>query len=187
AGGADCFASPAGGALPEHGDGAPGTVAAFDLSPSERLGFCTAGIKDSARRKLYVGRLSFAGGGTVCAAAGGESTLLYLLWSGGKMSITGNSARRVALVTGGARGIGLGISRSLAADGFDLAVCGVRDAEAVESTLEDLRSLGGRVEYFRADVSQTEDRQRLIEGVRDVFGRLHVLVNNAGVAPNVRA
>lgn len=103
------------------------------------------------------------------------------------MSITGNSARRVALVTGGARGIGLGISRSLAADGFDLAVCGVRDAEAVESTLEDLRSLGGRVEYFRADVSQTEDRQRLIEGVRDVFGRLHVLVNNAGVAPNVRA
>lgn len=103
------------------------------------------------------------------------------------MSDQTEGARRVALVTGGARGIGLGISRSLAADGFDLALCGVRDGAAVEPALNELRALGGRVEYFRADISQRDDRQGLIEGVREAFGRLEVLVNNAGVAPDVRA
>ncbi|HRR34259.1 MAG TPA: 3-ketoacyl-ACP reductase [Kiritimatiellia bacterium] len=94
---------------------------------------------------------------------------------------------RVALVTGGARGIGLGISEALAREGYALAVCGTRPAEAAEPQLETLRQLGGAILYVQADVSQAADRTRLLEAVRARFGALHVLVNNAGVAPQVRA
>jgi 3-oxoacyl-[acyl-carrier protein] reductase len=95
--------------------------------------------------------------------------------------------RRVALVTGGTRGIGLGVARSLAAEGFDLALCGLREAAQVEGALADLRSAGSDVRYFRADVASRADREALLAAVRSGFGRLHVLVNNAGVAPTVRA
>jgi 3-oxoacyl-[acyl-carrier protein] reductase len=95
--------------------------------------------------------------------------------------------RRAALVTGGTRGIGLGIARALAGGGFDLAVNGVREATAVASVVEELRSAGGEVHYVRADVGSGEGRERLLAEVRERLGRLHVLVNNAGVAPSVRA
>jgi 3-oxoacyl-[acyl-carrier protein] reductase len=95
--------------------------------------------------------------------------------------------KSVALVTGGARGIGLGIAQALARENFDLAICGVRDEAAVESSLAGLRTLGAETLYVRADVSDPIARQYLVEAVRTKFGRLHVLVNNAGVAPKVRA
>jgi NAD(P)-dependent dehydrogenase (short-subunit alcohol dehydrogenase family) len=95
--------------------------------------------------------------------------------------------RRVALVTGGTRGIGKGVARSLASDGFDLALCGVREEAQVTGVLEELRAKGGEVRYFRADVASRDDRERLVAGVRSAFSRLHLLVNNAGVAPAVRA
>jgi len=98
-----------------------------------------------------------------------------------------SAARRVALVTGGARGIGLGISRALAREGLDLAVCGVREEAAAEEALAALRGIGAEVLYVRADVADREARNRLLEAVRRRFGRLDVLVNNAGVAPTVRA
>jgi NAD(P)-dependent dehydrogenase (short-subunit alcohol dehydrogenase family) len=91
----------------------------------------------------------------------------------------------VALVTGGTRGIGLGIARALARDGFDLALCGVREEKDVAPVLAELRS-GGAAHYFRADVGERADRVRLVSEVRDRFSRLHVLVNNAGVAPSAR-
>lgn len=94
---------------------------------------------------------------------------------------------KVALVTGGARGIGLGIARSLAAEGLDLALCGLRPPEAVASTVEALRAQGTDVQYVQADVADSDARKRLVAAVREHFGRLHVLVNNAGVAPEVRA
>lgn len=97
------------------------------------------------------------------------------------------SPRRIALVTGGARGIGLGISHQLASAGFDLAICGVREEAAVQGALEELRSYGGKLSYCRADISSTIDRRKLMDFVREQYGRLHVLVNNAGVAPEVRA
>ena len=93
--------------------------------------------------------------------------------------------RRSALVTGGTRGIGLGIARALAADGFDLALCGVREEKDVAPVLAELRT-GGQAHYFRADVGDRADRLRLVSEVRDRLGRLHVLVNNAGVAPEAR-
>jgi len=95
--------------------------------------------------------------------------------------------KRVALVTGGTRGIGLGVSRALAAEGFDLALCGRREEGQVGGVLEELRAKGGDVRYFRADVASREDRERLVAGLRAAFDRLHLLVNNAGVAPAERA
>lgn len=95
--------------------------------------------------------------------------------------------KRVALVTGGARGIGFGVSMRLAREGFDLAVCGVRAAAAAEPALQELRAAGAAVEYVVADVSDRAAREHLLTAVRARYGRLDVLVNNAGVAPNVRA
>lgn len=95
--------------------------------------------------------------------------------------------KRVALVTGGTRGIGLGVARALAADGFDLALCGLRQEAQVAGVLEELRALGADVRYFRADIGSSDDRVRLLARVRSSFKRLHVLVNNAGVAPELRA
>jgi NAD(P)-dependent dehydrogenase (short-subunit alcohol dehydrogenase family) len=98
-----------------------------------------------------------------------------------------SKTRRVALVTGGTRGIGLGISQKLAADGFDLAVNGRREESEIADTLDALRSAGADVQYCRADVASADDREKMIAGIRERFGRLDVLVNNAGVAPNERA
>jgi 3-oxoacyl-[acyl-carrier protein] reductase len=94
----------------------------------------------------------------------------------------------VALVTGGTRGIGLGIARALAADGWSLALCGMRSADEVARVVEDLKAAGApEVAYWTADVSSREDRRRLIRGVETRFARLDALVNNAGKAPSVRA
>jgi 3-oxoacyl-[acyl-carrier protein] reductase len=94
------------------------------------------------------------------------------------MSVSG---RRVALITGGARGIGLGIARSLAAEGLMLALNGVRPEGDVGEVLDQLRAEGSHAMYCPGDVSSAEDRRRLIERVRGEFGRLDVLVNNAGI------
>ncbi len=92
------------------------------------------------------------------------------------------SSSPVALITGGARGIGLGIARCLALDGFSLALNGVRAETDVSETLVTLRNdQSAEVLYCRGDVSVAEDRQRMIEEVRERFGRLDVLVNNAGI------
>ena len=96
-------------------------------------------------------------------------------------------SRRVALVTGGCRGIGLGIARSLAQEGLDLALNGQRTPHEVAETIKELQSMGGEVIYIQADVADRSDRQRTLDRIRQSFGRLHVLVNNAGIAPPVRA
>jgi NAD(P)-dependent dehydrogenase (short-subunit alcohol dehydrogenase family) len=57
----------------------------------------------------------------------------------------------------------------------------------VKAVLEELRQLGPAVVYFQADISEPDQRQQLVQAVRERFGRLNVLVNNAGVAPQVRA
>lgn len=94
--------------------------------------------------------------------------------------------RRVALITGGTRGIGFGCAEALAREGWDLAVCGVRSPAEVEPALRELRGSGGEVRYLQADVGDDATPQRLIDAVSSSFGRLDLLVNNAGVAPKER-
>ena len=96
-------------------------------------------------------------------------------------------ADRVALITGGTRGIGLGIARTLAAEGWSLALNGQRSPEQVSEVAAELEALGVPVLYVPADISIAAERERLIAGVRERFGHLDALVNNAGVGPNVRA
>lgn len=96
------------------------------------------------------------------------------------------SKKKIALITGGARGIGLGISRSLAKEGHSLAICGRRSEEAVSKVLEELRAFGVEVAYVQADISDAAARERLVDAVLQRFGRVDVLVNNAGVASKVR-
>ena len=93
----------------------------------------------------------------------------------------------IALVTGGTRGIGLGVCRALAREGWALALCGVRSDDAVQDVVADLGAIAHPVGYFRADVGSTADRSRLIRAVVERFGGIDALVNNAGRAPAVRA
>ncbi|MBL7870901.1 MAG: 3-ketoacyl-ACP reductase [Cyclobacteriaceae bacterium] len=94
--------------------------------------------------------------------------------------------RSVALITGGSRGIGLGVAQHLAKAGFDIAINGVREESAVSDVLKELKVLGGDVIYCQGSVSSSADRKSIIEKVKAHFGRLHVLVNNAGIAPRER-
>jgi 3-oxoacyl-[acyl-carrier protein] reductase len=98
-----------------------------------------------------------------------------------------NSPQRVALITGGSRGIGLGIAEALADSGFWLAINGMRSPNEVEPALAALRQRNISAEYFAGDVAVEADRQKIVSAIQDRFGRLDVLVNNAGVAPSPRA
>ena len=99
----------------------------------------------------------------------------------------GRAPDRVALVTGGTRGIGLGIARALASEGWNLALCGVRPESSVREVLKELRGPGVDVLYCAADLAQAGERTRLVEAVVRRYGGLDALVNNAGRAPRVRA
>ncbi|MGA2065748.1 MAG: 3-ketoacyl-ACP reductase [Thermoguttaceae bacterium] len=101
------------------------------------------------------------------------------------MSDTGS--KRLALVTGAGRGIGLGIAKCLADEGCNLAINDVSAEREVAAALAEVGRRGGEVLYCRADVSDPAARTAMLQRIRDRFGRLDVLVNNAGVAPLVRA
>jgi len=94
--------------------------------------------------------------------------------------------KRTALITGGSRGIGLGIARELAGEGIDLAINGTRPEEQVLDVLDNLRSKKVRVIYCQGDVSINNSRERILEKISKEFGQLNFLVNNAGVAPKER-
>ena len=97
------------------------------------------------------------------------------------------AASRTAIVTGGTRGIGLGIARALAAEGWRLVVSGVRPASEVGGVLAELADLGGEARYCASDVAVEADRARLVDETIGHFGGIDALVNNAGRAPAVRA
>jgi len=87
---------------------------------------------------------------------------------------------QVALVTGASRGIGRAIAIRLAACGASVA--GVaRTLEGLEGTLQAIRDAGGTAEVFAADVASTDDVNRVVEAVEAKFGKIQVLVNNAGI------
>jgi 3-oxoacyl-[acyl-carrier protein] reductase len=88
---------------------------------------------------------------------------------------------KVAVVTGGTRGIGRAIAERLLCEGASVAICG-RSVDAVGRVTEELRNTtGGTVYGEAADVSKTEDVRRLFQSVDANFGALHVLINNAGM------
>ena len=92
----------------------------------------------------------------------------------------------VALITGGSRGIGYGIAEKLADAGFDLAINGIRSKEVVQDVLDALRDRGSEVIYCPGDIASALARNEMMHTVKTYFGRLNVLVNNAGVAPKER-
>ena len=96
------------------------------------------------------------------------------------MTDTKPLAGRVAMVTGGTRGIGLAIARLLADDGASVVVSG-RDPGRLESAAKELEALGASVLAVAADAAKREDADRLVEAARERFGRIDGLVNNAGI------
>jgi len=95
--------------------------------------------------------------------------------------------RKVALITGGTRGIGLGISEKFAENGYDLAVCAASPPEKYRAVVEQLQRHGGQVIYCQCDISDRASREAMLNEVQAVYPGINVLINNAGVAPKVRA
>jgi NAD(P)-dependent dehydrogenase (short-subunit alcohol dehydrogenase family) len=99
----------------------------------------------------------------------------------------------VALITGASRGIGRGLALELAKIGYDFVINYASNAAAARQTALDCAAQAKindhsiRAEIFQANVASASDRQRLIDFTKQTFGRLDLLVNNAGVAPNTRA
>jgi 3-oxoacyl-[acyl-carrier protein] reductase len=94
--------------------------------------------------------------------------------------------KKTALITGGSRGIGFGIAKALAGEGYNLAVNGVRDEEGAWEALDALRQLGAEVVYCQGNIANEEDRLAIVETAYSAFGSINVLVNNAGIAPRQR-
>lgn len=94
--------------------------------------------------------------------------------------------KKTVLITGGSRGIGLGIAIELAKAGFNLAINGVRKQVFVQPVIDGLKMFGADVIYAQGDVSKKEDREKIVQTVISKFGQLNVLVNNAGIAPRER-
>jgi NAD(P)-dependent dehydrogenase (short-subunit alcohol dehydrogenase family) len=92
-----------------------------------------------------------------------------------------------AIVTGGSRGIGRGIALALAGAGFQVVVNYARDAAAARAAGEQVTAAGGRAHLVQADIARADDRERLVAQAYAACGRIDLLVNNAGVAPPVRA
>jgi 3-oxoacyl-[acyl-carrier protein] reductase len=101
-----------------------------------------------------------------------------LWWSGGR--------QRIALVTGGGRGIGQGISMALAAAGAHVAVNYARDREAADVTVEAIRAAGGVADAFQGDVANAESCAALASAVTGALGAPDLVVHNGGVASRGR-
>jgi 3-oxoacyl-[acyl-carrier protein] reductase len=88
---------------------------------------------------------------------------------------------KVALVTGGSRGIGAAIALELARSGADIAICDLQPTPDAEEILKAVTGLGGRASFFPADVSDFNRAQKVVAEAVAALGRLDILVNNAGI------
>ena len=94
--------------------------------------------------------------------------------------------KRTALVTGGSRGIGFGIATALAKAGYNISLNGLRDEHLVEDAITVLKSSHVEVFYCKGNIGDAAERKAIVEKTIERFGKIDVLVNNAGVAPLVR-
>lgn len=94
--------------------------------------------------------------------------------------------KKTAIVTGASRGIGFAIAKKLGMNGFQVVLMATRPEQECRDTLEELSKAGIDWLYVSGDVSRQEDRERVLDETLQRFGAVHVLVNNAGVAPKVR-
>src|SRR5947207_12610159 len=94
---------------------------------------------------------------------------------------------KVALITGASRGIGRGIALVLARERFACVINYASNAAAAEEVRREIEQGGGKAVTAQADISLPDERRRLVEETFAAFGRIDLLVNNAGVAPLVRA
>jgi 3-oxoacyl-[acyl-carrier protein] reductase len=90
--------------------------------------------------------------------------------------------QRVALITGGGRGIGRAIALGLAEDGADVAITYRRDEDAARATVAEIEALGKRAAAYAASVDDYEQCEQMVGKVLGDFGRIDILVNNAGIA-----
>lgn len=88
---------------------------------------------------------------------------------------------KVAIVTGGAMGIGKGIALRLAEAGASVMIADLTSVKEAESTLNEIKALGAKVEYLEIDLSITSNLVSVIEKTLSSFGDIHILVNNAGI------
>ncbi len=95
--------------------------------------------------------------------------------------------KRTAVVTGASRGIGLAIARQLGLDGMNVVIVATGPREKNARAISSLETEGITVGYIQADISDHDDRLRVVSEAVEMFGRIDVLVNNAGVAPLQRA
>lgn len=95
--------------------------------------------------------------------------------------------KKTAIITGGSRGIGFAIARQLGNDGYNVVIFATTPEEKNHDHMEILRQDGIEYLYVQGNLGEAGDRQRLVREAVERFGAIHVLVNNAGVAPNVRA
>ncbi|MGX1110436.1 MULTISPECIES: SDR family NAD(P)-dependent oxidoreductase [Bradyrhizobium] len=96
--------------------------------------------------------------------------------------MTNKLSGKVALVTGGSRGIGAASARALAAEGASVAISYVASPEKAEAVVAELKGKGVKARAYKADQASSSDVDQLVKTVAKDFGRLDILVNNAGVA-----
>jgi len=94
--------------------------------------------------------------------------------------------KKVAIVTGAARGIGYSIALQLARDGCAIAIFDILEPEKVEENIKELKKECQPVLYFQGDLAQSKDHNNFCKQVMKEYGRIDFLINNAGVAPRVR-
>lgn len=93
---------------------------------------------------------------------------------------------KTAIVTGASRGIGYAIAKRLGLDGYQVVLMATKEQEKYAKALEELSDLGISWHYVQGSIAHAQDRERLLEECLKRFGRVDVLVNNAGVAPTER-
>lgn len=94
--------------------------------------------------------------------------------------------KKTAIITGGSRGIGFGIAKQLVEDGYTAAILDKNELKDYQENFNQLTAMNPDCMYFQGSITDKKEREEFVSRVVDRYGRIDVLVNNAGVAPKVR-